>query len=147
MDHVRYVITEGVTSLATLAATNPKRTVWGVILLSLALVGIGLLTNFNMDVAADAMYTPKNSRIKEHQQWVEEVSGFPAVARNLRMIVYSNLEDNNVLNTETVEAVFEAIDTVRNTPGYDQACADSDFVDLNGKNASCAGCRDYAYAS
>lgn len=134
MNYVRHILTEGVTVIATVAAKNPKITAWGITFLSFALVGVGVLTNFNMDVAADAMYTPKNSRIVEHQHWVQEMSGFPAAERNLRMIIHSDDGEGNVLNKETVESVFRAIDTVRETPGYHEACADSDFTDDHGNH-------------
>lgn len=134
MNYVRHVLIEGVTAIATVAAKNPKTTAWGITFLSFALVGVGVLTNFNMDVAADAMYTPKNSRIVEHQHWVQQMSGFPAVERNLRLIVHSEEGEANVLNKESVEGVFRAIDTVRETPGYHEACADSDFTDDHGNH-------------
>lgn len=132
MNYVRHVMTEGVTKIAATAATHPKKTVWGITILSFALVGIGYATNFQMNVAADGLYTPFNSRVREHQQWVEVESGFPAVARNLRMIIHNANGEDSVLTMAGVESVFEAIDAVRTTQGFDEACAESDYEDVNG---------------
>ena len=132
MNYVRHVLTEAVTSIATVSATHPKKTAWGIVFLSFAVAGIGYATNFNMNVVADAMYTPKSSRIREHQNWVDHESGFPAMSRNLRMIVHNDGGDESVLTTEAVEGVFEVIDAVRNIPGYDEACATSDFKGVDG---------------
>lgn len=132
MNYVRHVLTEAVTSIATVSATHPKKTAWGIVFLSFAVAGIGLATNFEMNVESDVLYTPKSSRINEHQNWVVSESGFPAASRHLRMIVHNNDEQDSVMTKEAVEGVFEAIDTVRNMPGYDEACSTSDFKDANG---------------
>jgi Patched family len=138
MNYVRLTITEGIVTISTVVARNPKRTVWGVTLLTFFLAGVGYATNFNMDVAADVMYSTFNSRIREHQAWVETTSGFPAMSRNLRMIMYSVKRDHgvdgdlSVLSKKAVEGAFRVIDTVRDTPGYAEACAESDFMDASG---------------
>jgi Patched family len=132
MNNVRYSITEGIVVISTVAARNPRRTVWGVTLLTFFLAGVGMATNFNMDVAADAMYSTFTSRIREHQSWAETKSGFPAMSRNLRMIMYSVQGDKSVLTKKAVEGAFKIIDTVRQTTGYAEACAESDFEDADG---------------
>ena len=131
MNYLRHVLTEAVTKIATISALNPKRTVALVVLVSFALLGIGFATNFKMDLVADRMYTPKNSIIREHQYWVQEESGFPANPRSLRMIIHQ--EDGNVMNRESIEGVFEVLDTVRSIPSYEDECAKGgDFEDMNG---------------
>lgn len=132
MNYVRHILTESVTSIATVAATHPKKTAWGIVVLSFAVAGIGYVTNFNMDTAADAMYTPKHSRIVEHQYWVNSESGFPASSRHLRLIVHNEGGDESLLTTAGVEGVFEAIDAVRSLPAYDDACATTTYEDVNG---------------
>jgi Patched family len=130
MNYVRLFITEGMVTISSVAARNPKRTVWGVTLLSFFLAGVGYATNFSMDIAADAMYSTFTSRIREHQSWAQTQSGFPAAPRNLRMIMHS--DNGSVLTKKAVERAFKVIDTVRQTPGYAEACVESDFKDADG---------------
>lgn len=45
------------------------------------------------------------------------------------MILMVHADGDNVLSQEGVRRIFEALDLVRNTPGYDKACSGTDYVD------------------
>jgi hypothetical protein len=114
------------------AASNPKRTIGAVVLLSSLLFVVGLLTNFNVDVDDDAVWTPSGARPVQHGKWIDNESGFPAETRGLIMIFHSDGE--NVLGRDEVSRVFQAVDAVRSLEGYDTMCADSHYVNGVGTN-------------
>jgi hypothetical protein len=114
------------------AASNPKRTIGAVVLLSLLLFVAGLLTNFNVDVDDDTVWTPSGARPVKHSRWIDNESGFPATGRDFLMIFHSDGE--NVLGRDEVSRVFQAVDAVRNLEGYDTMCAVSHYVNGVGTN-------------
>jgi hypothetical protein len=108
------------------AASNPKRTIGAVVVLSLLLFVGGLLTNFNVDVDDDSVWTPSGSRPVQHSKWIDNESGFPAETRDLILIFHSDGE--NVLGRDEVSRVFQAVDAVRGLEAYDTVCADSHYI-------------------
>jgi hypothetical protein len=120
------------------AASNPKRTIGAVALLSLLLFVVGLLTNFNVDVDDDAVWTPSGARPVQHSRWIGNESGFPADSRAFFMIFHSDGE--NVLGRDEVSRVFQAVDAVRSLEGYHTMCADSHYVnDVGTKTCEMSG--------
>jgi hypothetical protein len=114
------------------AASNPKRTIGAVVVLSLLLFVGGLLTNFNVDVDDDTVWTPSGARPVQHGKWIDNESGFPADTRDFLLIFHSNSE--NVLGRDEVSRVFQAVDAVRSLEAYDTMCADSHYINDAGTN-------------
>jgi hypothetical protein len=114
------------------AASNPKRTIGAVVLLSSFLFVVGLLTNFNVDVDDEAVWTPTGARPVQHGKWIDNESGFPDDTRAFFMIFHSDSE--NVLRRDEVSRVFQAVDAVRSLEGYDTMCADSHYINDAGTN-------------
>lgn len=114
------------------AASNPKRAIGAVVLLSLLLFVVGLFTNFNVDVDDDTVWTPSGARPVQHGRWIDKESGFPAESRILILIFHSN--GKNVLGQDEVSRVFQAVDAVQSLEGYDAMCADSHYVNGVGTN-------------
>jgi hypothetical protein len=114
------------------AASNPKRTIGAVVLLSLLLFILGLFTNFNVDVDDDTVWTPTGARPVQHGKWIDNESGFPAETRDFFLIFHS--DGDNVLGQDEVIRVFQALDAVRGLEGYDAMCADSHYVNDVGTN-------------
>jgi hypothetical protein len=114
------------------AASNPKRTIGAVVLLSLLLFLVGLFTNFNVEVDDEILWTPSGARPAQHSRWIDNESGFPTDGRDFSMIFHSNGE--NVLGRDEVSRVFQAVDAVRSLEGYDTMCADSHYVNGVGTN-------------
>jgi len=107
------------------SARNPKRTIAAVVVLSILLLVVGLVTNFNLEVDEKKMWTPENSYPIRHSNWISNDSGFPKEPRLL--VLFFHADGANVLGKDQVSRVFEAVDTVRNMEGYDEVCKDSNY--------------------
>lgn len=113
-------IIDALVTISRTSASNPKRAISLVILLSIGVMAIGVLTNFHMEVDEDKLWAPRGSLPDSHNNWVDEKSGFPLAPRVFGMTVHAN--GVNVLEREGVSRVFTALDTIRNTSGYDELC-------------------------
>jgi hypothetical protein len=92
----------------------------------------GLLTNFNVDVDDDTVWTPSGSRPVQHSNWIDNKSGFSAETRDLILIFHSDGE--NALGRGEVSRVFQAVDAIRGLEAYDTMCADSHYINDVGTN-------------
>jgi hypothetical protein len=114
------------------SASNPKRTIGAVVLLSLLLFIVGFLTNFNVNVDKDIIWTPSGARPVQHSRWIDNESDFPVETRDFFLIFHSDGE--NVLRRDEVSRVFQAIDAVEGLEGYGTMCADSRYANAVGTN-------------
>jgi len=116
------------------AARNPKTYVTSTILFSIAVLAIGIFTNFNVEVNSDTIWTPTPSRVLSHGKWLKEDSDFPKPSHWLTLFVHA--DSKNILGNEGIKRVFTAIDTVRNIPNYDKICdqASLSMTKLDGNN-------------
>ncbi|CAB9528936.1 Pick C1-like protein 1 [Seminavis robusta] len=128
-DSMHHYITRFVVTLAVTAASRPRTVISAVILMSLALVGTGLFTNFHINVEETEIYAPFNSIPQYHMEWRDDVdkSGFLPSTRVTTIAIHAN--GANILGKEPMERVFTALDTVRNISGYKDICADGDYYD------------------
>ena len=115
--------------LTQASVRNPKRAVSIVSIASVVLVVLGLFTNFNVEVDGDELWTPKGVRTVEHRDWVKDPkrSGYPVSPRSLALFLHAN--GDNILTEDAVAGLFEALDAVRNLPGYDPVCQASGYLD------------------
>ena len=125
-------VLQGITQMAAL---NPKRTLCGVTALSLFLVVVGLFTNFSVDVDEDRLWTPANSLPIKHQDWIDDVSGFPA--DTLDFVMFFHNDGGDVLGQEQVSKVFEAFDAVLALPNYNTMCANSTYISTSTNQTTC----------
>lgn len=112
------------------SARNPCRTMVIVTVLSLALIVLGLFTNFHVEVDGDLLWTPYNTRPQEHNEWIESAaSGFNPPARDAAFRIHR--QGDNVLAVQddvvvdTMNRLFQVLDTIRNVPSYDEICSQS----------------------
>jgi hypothetical protein len=119
--------------ITSIVATNPKRTVVAVIVLSVLLFVVGLFTNFNVNVDVGSVWTPKGARSSHHKNWIEDESGFPAVSRYFNILFHCQGE--NVLGEDNAKHVFQALDAVRGLEDYDAVCSASKYLDKQGNPA------------
>lgn len=124
-------ILQALLTVSVTSARNPKRTIVAVVTLSLALILVGLATNFRVVVDSERLWTPQNSKSIQHMEWLNDKSGFPKNPRRFFLFFHQN--GGNVLGKDQVRRVFLALDTVRNLSGYDEMCADSPY-----ENGTCA---------
>ena len=130
---IRYTVV----AAGTTAARYPKTCVMFVTILSFLLAGIGLLTNFTIKFDHRDLFTPIGSLPAKHGHWVEKESGFED-SRSMMLIVHGEDEHkNNLLQVESMERLFQVVDTVRNVPGYKEACELSEYVDPYTKENTC----------
>jgi len=126
-------LARGVTQCAMFAARHPKPLLASITVFALVIQLAGLLTNFQLVLDFDVILTPVGSRPQSHAAWINAPShegggieggggggGFPQV-RTLQMVFHNH--GSNVLHTpHQTRRVLEAIDLVRNTPGYTDLC-------------------------
>ena len=123
MDVVRAVINGAVLLLSHHAASHPIRYIVGTVVVSLAILGIGLGTNFDMSTKVDVGLTPFHSVINEQKQWILRDSGFPSRPHSVRVFIHK--QGASVVSRAGVLRAFEVIQRVRDTDGYLQLCEDS----------------------
>lgn len=106
--------------LARASANNPKTTIAGITVFSLAVVVIGLFTGFNVDVNEDTLWSPRGSRPLAHYEWIDDRSGFPESPRLFLINIHA--DGSSVIGKEGMERVFAVFDTIRDTEGYSDVC-------------------------
>lgn len=122
---IRKPVSKGVVAMSDTAAKYPKATVIIEILLAFVMVGIGLATNFYVEVDGDILWTPTPSTVLSHGEWLRVESGFPAPPRWFLMTIHA--EGQNVFSQprNALERVFEALDAAVNSDGYDDVCKEA----------------------
>ena len=129
-------ITNAVVWMATLAARNPYRTLASMTFVSWVVLAAGFFTNFTLIVDSDEIYTPLNTLAEQHHDWLihganGEGSGFDNI-RPLLMILHKN--GRNVLDADSFDRLFDAIDVVRDTPGYNDLCQEGHYVSYDNQH-------------
>jgi Patched family len=130
-DLVHRGISQFVLTLSLVAARNPKRSIGFVTALSFALIAAGFFTNFNIQVDYKTVYAPFGSLPLTHDAWIDNEAGFPEETRPFSFVLHNN--GNNVLGLDQVDSLFEVLDKVRGTPGYDEICQSSSYMNPDGK--------------
>ena len=102
--------------ITSLCARHPRRTVSLVSLLSIALVAIGLFTNFSVDVNEDTLWTPDNGKAVSHSAWIDAT--YDDKSEFVFVLVHANGE--NVVNESA--RVMEAWTVLEGTPAYQEFC-------------------------
>jgi len=142
---IRKPILKVLLTVSGCAARNPATCVTSTILFCIAILTIGIFTNFSVDVSQDTLWTPTPSRVLSHGSWVFD-SDFPVPPKWVQLLVHA--EGKNVLGNEGLKRVFTAIDTVRNLPDYNKICDQAsltmpklsssfDAMDSNNTNSTC----------
>ena len=117
--------------LSTFASRNPKLTIATAVLLSFALAGIGCFTNLVIVFDHEEIFTPMESLPYKHGTWIYEHAGFED-SSDVSMIIHS--DGQTVLHRDAMRRTFQALDTLRNTPGYDDLCATSSYLNMKNKH-------------
>jgi hypothetical protein len=111
----------GLARVATISASYPYITIAVSIFVSLLLIVVGFLTNFRIESEGTILWTPSDCNSKIHGDWIaSEASGFPQPARTMQVIVHA--QGDNVLGYDGASKLFDVIETVRSTPGYEDVC-------------------------
>ncbi|CAB9528937.1 Pick C1-like protein 1 [Seminavis robusta] len=119
-DVVHQAISWFVITVSLISARNPKQTIGITTVAAFTLIATGFLTNFNLQVDYEVVYAPFGSQPISHKDWIDNESGFPESPRPMTFVIHNQGE--NVLGREQVDLLFEALDTVRDTPGYHEIC-------------------------
>lgn len=120
-----------VMTMSMMAARNPKRTISFITFLSFLLIAVGFFTNFNLQVDYEVVYAPIGSQPLKDKAWVDDVSGFPADARPFSIILHN--KGNNVLGMDQVDMLFDILDTIRDSPKYNEICQLSNYKNNDGE--------------
>ena len=114
-----------VVCVGTWSATYPLTTVIVTCVTSLALLMIGFVTNFQLELNQLHFVTPTNSLPDVHSQWIQNTgppsqrSGFP----NVR-VFYLNVHNHgdNVLHAQAMQVALEAMEALQSTKNYQELC-------------------------
>ena len=116
--------------LAVTSARHPRKVILTIASLSVCLMAAGLKTNFNFNVDEGELWTPKNSLVLQHEQWVKDPSELQSSSRRrhlaessryvLPMIFHAN--GKNVLGMEEIERMFDILDAIKRHPDYETYC-------------------------
>ena len=118
-----------VTKMGVLAARNPMPVIHATSLISVALVLIGYFTNFELELDQNEFLTPTGSYPDVHAEWIRsEESGFPLV-RPFYFVFHH--DGANMLYLETMRVALEGMALMTSTPGFDDLCAQSQYLNTN----------------
>ena len=124
---IRQPLVRAILAVADHAASHPRTHIGTVVFLSCGLLAAGIFTNFSVDVDEDVLWTPRGTRPLAHNEWIEDQSGFPLYPRNQAVLIHAN--GQNVVSIEGIQRAFTALDTLRNTTGFEELCRQSPLVD------------------
>ena len=145
-EHVlhRY-IRRAIVGLSTHAARRPKTYIASITFLSFALIITGFFTNFQIVYNHEEFFTPIHSLPEQHAQWIREESGFEQT-RPFLMLLHNNgdnvLQFSSSTSSSTTSAIhhhnlrslFQAVDTIVRTDGYEQVCSQSSYTNAYGQS-------------
>ena len=100
-----------------------------VTMLAAVFLTTGLLTSFTLETNETVLWTPQNSQSMMDARWTAS-RGYLGSGWELTLFFHANGDD--VLGRVQVDRIFEAVDRIRNLPGYDDMCARSWYYDRNG---------------
>lgn len=135
-------ILKPILALSNHAATHPKSYIVSIIILSLGIMLLGIATNFTMETDDD-IWTPQNSKVLEHGKWIDDESNFPKDPRTAVIIIHrdgKNLfgdDDSTSLALKSTERMFEALDSFRETPRYNELCSFSTYISPSTNETTC----------
>ncbi|CAB9513700.1 Pick C1 protein [Seminavis robusta] len=127
---VQVLITHCVVTMSMHAASHPFIYVTVLPTLSFTIAGIGLMTNFHLELDIEAVLSPAGSQPAIHKEWVESPDGFPYQTREVALLMHRN--GDNVLYMNAMERVFTAVHTVLTTDGYDDLCQQGAYINFDG---------------
>jgi hypothetical protein len=133
MDRFRGIVRRCILVVARHAAVHPYIYAIGIALFSFGIMGIGLATNFDMNMEPHDYVTPRKSVIREQRPWVHE--NFPPWPRSLRVLIHKG--GDNMLTTEGVLRAFEVVETIDSVEGYQIFCEKSMAVNNFGSSGEC----------
>ena len=108
------------------SAANPKICITITTVLSLALIVIGVMTNFNVDVDEDRLYTPLGSLPLQYSSWIKEESGFPKIERD--SIVYIHANGANIVDKGATQTAMEIVDLILTNEEIQSFCREKGSV-------------------
>ncbi|CAB9529309.1 Pick C1-like protein 1 [Seminavis robusta] len=119
--------------IARHAALYPRTYVVAISALSLLLLFLGFATNFAVEADTLSWWTPAGTRSEEHLNYV--TGTFQGLPRAFSIMVHK--QGDNAVSKEGVAHVFEALDAIRATQGFDAVCGKSDHVDSESGSGTC----------
>jgi Niemann-Pick C1 protein len=107
---------------ARFSAENPVLTIVSCVGASLMILILGFVTNFKVETEGDILWTPLGCTSSLHGAWIASLqSGFPQPSRDAQVLIHAS--GDNVLGLAGLSKLFQAVDLIRSTPGYQNVCA------------------------
>jgi len=111
--------------VARTAATNPRITTTGLSLFSVALLALGLYTNFNIEVNHQALWTPRNAETVKDGRWLSRNARFRPGNYALNMLIHNHGQDIAV-NETSVDLLWQVLQRIEQLEDYDAICASNE---------------------
>lgn len=128
-------------AIAKLAAKNPYLCITATIIVSCAMLTVGLMTNFHVVLENQYLWPPHRSFSVNEANWLYDETKFDYEYRYVDMVIHAN--GANVLSQEGVSRVFGAIDLVRNMGDYQDGCS---WAKLMGNSYQVGECQIHSVA-
>mmetsp|Transcript_31302 Transcript_31302/g.36527 ORF Transcript_31302/g.36527 Transcript_31302/m.36527 type:complete len:200 (-) Transcript_31302:2332-2931(-) len=110
------IILHIIQDLAKFAALRSTFIILTIPVLSGLLITAGLCTNFNFESDELTLLTPYNSKATHHAEWLNKHSNFTSEPNHIHILVHGY--GRNILNRESINVTFQALDAVRMIPSY-----------------------------
>ena len=135
---IHHGILSMVVSLSMVAAKYPKSCIAIIAIISIVVVSVGLVTNFELSLDDETQFAPVDCRPREHRHWYIEGEGsvgYPPATRPLVTVVHR--QGQTIMNHQAIERVFDALEVIRSVPGYYDLCGtDPIMSDNNGDDVN-----------
>lgn len=109
--------------LVRTAATNPRRTVAGIAIMSLVFLVTGLMTNFRMELDEGRLWTPRNSLATHHSEYIADK--YAGKGKKLTVSMIFHADGANVLGKESLQRMFDVLNDIQEADGYETFCGAS----------------------
>lgn len=131
LNKIREPIQKGLLWISTLSAANPWTTIISVVVLTLALVVIGIFTNITFESDDDVLFTPFGAYPTAHEDWIIEDSDFPPLPRDYFVLLHrngGNMFDEQV-SLQSIQNSFDVMEELEKTDGFDEVCPSTNNPD------------------
>ena len=122
-------IPEAITAVALTAARRPRLCLLLMAACSLAVLTLGLLTNFTLNIEEFEVFAPFGVRPRTHQRWISEQSGFDQPNHLLAVFVHDH--GDNVLTLHALRRSMDAYEAVQSLPNYKTLCSSGQYDNDN----------------
>ena len=129
---IHHALTACVTACALQAARRPKTWITCQTLLSLGLVAAGLASGrFRLELDIMAMFNPLDSLPQQHSDWIAHSPEAFGDYETRVVLLFLHNDGGNVLHVAQTRRVLQAVQTMHETPGLPELCAQGTYLNFD----------------